>query len=103
MSDKSVLEYLDHLRSLITRLESLSVPVIAAVEGAALGGGLELLLACDIRVAGAGAVFGLPELRLGVIPGEITQVSFSSISYITIGRPLRQAGRAGERGSVVNF
>ena len=44
-------------------------PVIAAVEGAALAGGLEMLLACDLEVAGQSAQFALPEVRIGLIPG----------------------------------
>lgn len=48
---------------------ALPVPVLAAVDGFALGGGLEIALSCDLIVAGEGAVVGLPEVSVGVIPG----------------------------------
>lgn len=51
------------------RLADLPAPTIAAIEGDALGGGLELALSCDLRVASEGARLGLPEVRLAVIPG----------------------------------
>jgi len=55
-----------HVLSLI---ESLPKPVVAAVNGFALGGGCELAMACHIRIAAEGARFGQPEVKLGVIPG----------------------------------
>jgi enoyl-CoA hydratase len=51
------------------KLESLPVPVIAAIRGWCLGGGLELALAADIRVASGTARLGLPEIKLGILPG----------------------------------
>jgi enoyl-CoA hydratase len=54
--------------SLFSAIERLPAPTIAAVNGAALGGGCELALACDLRVAAAHAKFGQPEVGLGIIP-----------------------------------
>ncbi len=51
------------------RLERLDIPVIAAINGFTLGGGCELALACDIRIASRTAKFGMPEVSLGLMPG----------------------------------
>lgn len=56
-----------HLPDILAKLERL--PSVAAINGAALGGGMELALACRMRIAAPGAVLGLPEVTLGVIPG----------------------------------
>ncbi|MEN2765629.1 enoyl-CoA hydratase [Ornithinibacillus xuwenensis] len=54
---------------LFDRIEQFHIPVIAAIHGAALGGGMELALSCHIRIATENAKLGLPELTLGIIPG----------------------------------
>ena len=58
-----------HLPDIVARIEASHIPVVAAINGAALGGGLELALACAARVAAPGATLGLPEVTLGVVPG----------------------------------
>ncbi len=57
------------LPSVIEKIEGLSKPVVAALNGAALGGGLEVALACHSRVAAPAAQVGMPEVKLGIVPG----------------------------------
>src|SRR3989475_11316357 len=56
-------------QALLNRIERYDKPVIAAINGACLGGGLELAMACHMRVAAVGGLLGLPEIKLGLIPG----------------------------------
>ncbi len=56
-------------QNLMSMIQSLDKPVIAAINGYALGGGMELALACHLRVASSNARLGLPEIKLGIMPG----------------------------------
>jgi enoyl-CoA hydratase/carnithine racemase len=69
LSPAQVKEYIFTIRNLFTVIEQLNKPVIAAVNGVALGGGTELALASDIRIASETASMGLTETRLAIIPG----------------------------------
>ncbi|ERN00241.1 hypothetical protein AMTRI_Chr13g115740 [Amborella trichopoda] len=69
MSPPEVEYFVNSLRSTFSFLEALCIPTIAIIEGAALGGGLELALSCDLRICGEDAVFSMPETGLAIIPG----------------------------------
>ncbi|XP_015258753.1 PREDICTED: methylglutaconyl-CoA hydratase, mitochondrial, partial [Cyprinodon variegatus] len=69
MAPSEVGPFVSRARALITELGNLTVPTIAAIDGAALGGGLEMALACDIRIASSSAKMGLVETKLAIIPG----------------------------------
>lgn len=69
MSDADVRQWLELLHRVFRELERSPTVFIAALNGAAFGGGLELALACDLRVADPGASMGLTEVKLGIIPG----------------------------------
>lgn len=77
-------------QALMNYIESMSVPVIAAVNGFAFGGGMELMLACDFAYAAEGAKLGLVETNLGLIPG-----------YGGVSRLMRQVGEASAREALL--
>src|SRR5580700_5078697 len=98
------------LPAVIEAIEACGKPVVAAIHGAALGGGFELALGCDARVATSDAVVGLPEVTLGMIPGaggtqrlpRLTGLA-QAIEIITSGRrvPAPEALRLGMVDAVV--
>jgi enoyl-CoA hydratase/carnithine racemase len=68
MNEVQVRHYIKTIRETLIDIENLSKPVICAINGAALGGGTELAMACDIRIADPTSTFGLTEVTLGIIP-----------------------------------
>ncbi|OZU90202.1 enoyl-CoA hydratase [Virgibacillus indicus] len=69
MSEKQVIKAVRYIGDTVTAVENMRMPVIAALNGVAFGGGLELALACDIRIAAKHAKLGLTETSLAIIPG----------------------------------
>jgi enoyl-CoA hydratase/carnithine racemase len=70
MNEKDILLRMEYVKNIYLKLERLKIPTIAAINGTALGGGMELALACDLRVAVEKATFGLPEVDLAIMPGN---------------------------------
>lgn len=78
---------------LFREIEELSVPTIAAVNGFALGGGLELALACDLRIASSTAKMGLPETGLGILPGAGGTTRLPRLVGLGVAKDLVLTGR----------
>jgi enoyl-CoA hydratase len=68
-SPTAAYSFFNKIKSLFNKVEDYGKPIISAVAGYALGGGCELAMACDLRIAAQNAKFGLPEVKLGIIPG----------------------------------
>lgn len=69
MNEREVVQTVKKIGQTVRRVEQLPIPVVAAINGVAFGGGLELALACDLRVSSDSAKMGLTEVSLGIIPG----------------------------------
>jgi len=88
------MRWLENVNEVFLAIERLPIPVIAAVNGPAFGGGFELALSCDMRVAAASAVFALPETGLGIIPGAGGCERLSRIVGRGVASELVMTGRA---------
>lgn len=93
MSSSEAESYAGLAQELTSWLEQLPVPIVAAVNGYALGGGCELSLACDVIFASENAVFGQPEVLLGLIPGFGGTVRLQKVVGPQIARDLIFTGR----------
>jgi enoyl-CoA hydratase/carnithine racemase len=85
--------FLDELNRLMNLVAAFPRPVVAALNGAAFGGGLELALACDIRIAADTAEIGLTEVRLGIIPGAGGTQRLTRIASVAAAKELILTGR----------
>ena len=68
-SEKETLNFLNSLNEFYHKVESLSIPTVCVINGACLGGGLELALSCDFRIGLPGSIYSFPETSIGIIPG----------------------------------
>lgn len=93
LSEEEGLVFAQKGSSVFRKIEELPFPVIAAVNGFALGGGCELAMACDIRIASAKARFGQPEVGLGIIPGFCGTYRLAKLVGQGIAKELIYTGR----------
>ena len=85
--------FLGEINALMNALAAFPRPTIAMVNGVAFGGGLELALACDIRIAGESAEMGLTEVRLGIIPGAGGTQRLARVAGVAAAKELILTGR----------
>ncbi|NCP65177.1 MAG: fatty acid oxidation complex subunit alpha FadB [Paraglaciecola sp.] len=106
MAETDILAWVGKTSQVFDRFEDLPFPTIAAVNGFALGGGCEMALACDLRVADTTASIGLPEVKLGLMPGFGGTVRLprligadNALEWMTTGRD-RKAAKALAEGAI---
>ncbi|SMF29395.1 3-hydroxyacyl-CoA dehydrogenase / enoyl-CoA hydratase / 3-hydroxybutyryl-CoA epimerase / enoyl-CoA isomerase [Alteromonadaceae bacterium Bs31] len=105
--DTTIKPYLARVNGLFNRLEDLPFPSLAAINGYCLGGGMEISLACDFRLMSTAAKVGLPETRLGIIPGwggtvRLPRLAGSDVAIEWISSAKEQKGDAALKAGVVD-
>ena len=103
MDHDSIRSFLGSLNRALRSIEKSSTLFIAAINGLAFGGGLELALACDLRVAGPAAEFGLTEVKLGVIPGGGGTQRLSRLIGLSRAKDLILTGRRFNAAEAFSF
>ncbi len=81
------------IKAITDMMTAMPKPVVAVVNGYCLGGGFELALACDIRIAAETASFGLPEIKLGILPGGGGTVRLTKIAGLSVAKMLAMTGQ----------
>jgi 3-hydroxypropionyl-coenzyme A dehydratase len=93
MSPSEAIQYANHVHELLNQIEGLAKPVLAAINGFALGGGCQIALACDMRIASINAKIGQPEVKIGISPGWGGTQRLSRIVGISKAKELIYTGK----------
>lgn len=93
MTESQKWEHTQNIGTAFKRIENLSMPVIAAIKGYCLGGGTELAVCCDIRIAAEDAKIGLTEVKLGIFPGTGGPVRLPRLIHVGKAKELLFTGR----------
>lgn len=93
MSPSEAIDYANHVHGLLNKIENSDKPVIAAINGFALGGGCQISLACDLRIASSNARIGQTEVKIGISPGWGATQRLSRIVGISKAKEMIFTGR----------